>query len=265
MRIEIVSVPGDPRKANEDFASAAVPASGTGGTLVVLDGVTPPAGPDGCEHGLPWFVARLGGTLLEHCGARRELTLRQCLAEALSFTSAAHSSICDLSHPRTPQATVVLARWDEESVEHLVLSDSVLLLESPTGSVTAVRDTRLDLARASLDGCPPGERGPRIEALRNTEGGFHTAAADPAVAELAVTGRTPREEVRGLAALTDGATRWTEVFRLGGWPELSALLREEGADALVARVRGAEDADPSGAAFPRGKQHDDASVVLVEF
>lgn len=40
MRIDLASAPGHPERPNEDWVSAAIPASG-GGVLVVLDGVTP--------------------------------------------------------------------------------------------------------------------------------------------------------------------------------------------------------------------------------
>ena len=93
---------------------------------VVLDGVTPPPDNGACVHSVPWFTARLGGALLELTVARRGSALAQCLAEAISRTAQAHRATCDLSHPLTPQATVVVARWDEAEVEYLVLSDSVL-------------------------------------------------------------------------------------------------------------------------------------------
>ncbi|SCK31162.1 protein phosphatase 2C domain-containing protein [Streptomyces sp. WMMB 322] len=282
MRIDMTGEAGDPGRPNEDYASAALPSAGEGGALVVLDGVTPPQDGTGCTHGVPWFTARLGGALLELATSRRELTLRRCLSEAISRTAAEHSSTCDLSHRRTPQATVVTARWDERSVEYLVLSDSVLVMEHPHGSVTPVLDSRLhqlpphigslrrrvrELPEDSAErGAARAEYANAVEALRNAPGGegFYTAAADPAVASLAVTGSAPRAEVRALLALTDGAARWSEVFRLGDWTALLGLVREEGSEALVARVREAERADPHGAAHPRGKTHDDASVVFAE-
>ncbi|MTE20969.1 hypothetical protein F0L17_17965 [Streptomyces sp. TRM43335] len=264
MRIEAVSEPGDPEVPNEDYASVALPATGRGGALVVLDGVTPPPDGTGCEHDVPWYVARLGGALLELSGSRRYMTLTQCLSSAIERTASAHGPRCDLSHRRTPQATVVLARWDEAVVEHLVLSDSALLVEDPDGAVTPVLDTRLDRLRPAARALPPGERVAHLEGLRNVEGGFFTAAADPAVAERAVTGRLPRARVRALAALSDGATRWAETFRLGDWGALMTVLRTEGPRSLVARVRAAEAADRAGTAHPRGKTHDDATAVLVE-
>ncbi|RPK58000.1 hypothetical protein EES43_20320 [Streptomyces sp. ADI96-02] len=262
MRIELASVPGSPERPNEDWASAAVPASGQGGTLVLLDGVTPPPGDDGCVHSVPWFTARLGGALVELAGSRRDLSLAEILAESIRRTSAAHAGTCDLSHVRTPQATVVLARWDEQAIDHLVLSDSALLLEAADGAVRAVLDDRLDRL-------PPGSLGSAAEVdsrLRNKEGGFFTAAADPGVVARAVTGRTPVAEVRALAALTDGASRWTEVFHQGDWTAALGLLRKAGPRGLVERVRELEEADEAAGRvrLGRAKTHDDATAVLVE-
>lgn len=256
-QLSCASEPGTPGNPNEDLLTTVVPAFGSGGAVVLLDGVTPPAGDDGCRHGVPWFTARLGAALAELAGGHRDLALPRCLAQAIDRTADAHRGACDLSHLRTPQATAVVVRWDEEQVEYLVLSDSVLLLEHTDGTVRPVRDARLDALRARR------VRGARLEALRNAEGGFFTAAADPAVADRAVTGSVPRRRVRGLAALTDGAGRWVDTFGLGGWEELFAQLAENGPAAVIGQVRAAEGADPAAVAFPRGKPSDDATAVVV--
>ncbi len=175
-------------------------------------------------HSVPWFTARLGGALVELSGSRPDLTLTEVLAEAISRTADAHRVTCELSHARTPQATVVLARWGAETVEHLVLSDSALLVEAYDSTVRAVLDDRLDRL-------PPGSLASNEIAdatVRNKEGGFFTAAADPSVASRAVTGSTPVSGVRALAALSDGATRWTEVFGEGDWADVLGLLRKAG-------------------------------------
>ncbi|MEV0254262.1 hypothetical protein AB0H82_08290 [Streptomyces sp. NPDC050732] len=280
MRIELATEPGDPARPNEDYAAVALPASGQGGSLVLLDGVTPPEGSVGCPHSVPWFTSRLGGALGELSVSRPDMTLSEILAAGISRTAESHGSTCDLSHPRTPQATVVLVRWDAERVEHLVLSDSALLMAGPGGAVTAVLDRRLaelpPAVRALRDevrALPRGsaERdvaarayGVAVEALRNAEDGFFTAAADPSAALRAVTGETPRAVVTAVAALTDGAGRWVETFREGDWAECFALLRKEGPQHLIDRVRELERADPDRLAFPRGKRHDDAAVVYAE-
>ncbi|MFW6693911.1 protein phosphatase 2C domain-containing protein [Streptomyces sp. MAR4 CNX-425] len=255
MRIELATDPAAPPAPNEDYAAVALPAAGAGGALVVLDGVTPPRdGDTGCVHGVPWFVARLGGAFLELAGARAGTSLADCLAEAIRRTAAAHGPACDLTHRRTPQATVAAARWDGETVEQLVLCDSALLLEAPDGTVRPVLDPRLSRL--------PRDR--PAEEMRNREGGFFTAAADPGVAALAVTGSVPRTEVAVLAALTDGVTRWTEVFGLGDWAALLGRLRKAGPQGVVDEVRAAELADADRSRYRRGKVHDDASAVLVE-
>ncbi|MEU0068498.1 hypothetical protein ABZ027_02810 [Streptomyces sp. NPDC006332] len=261
MRTELVSEPGDRVRANEDFASVALPASGLGGALVALDGVTPPNGATGCLHSVPWFTARLGGALTELTVSCRNLPLPEILSRAILRTSGAHQSTCDLSHPRTPQATVVLARWSSETVEYLVLSDSALLLESPDGTVTPHLDDRLALLPRSALATDA-----LIDAtIRNKEGGFFTAAADPTVAARAVTGAVAREDVRALAALTDGATRWVEKFQEGDWTDCFTYVRKEGAQALVDRVRELERADARERThLGRSKTHDDATVVYVE-
>ncbi len=261
MRTDLVSEPGDASRPNEDFAGVGLPASGQGGCAVVLDGVTPPSGGTGCLHSVPWFTARLGGALTELTVSGRDLTLSEVLARAIRRTADAHADTCELSHPRTPQATVVLTRWSADTVEYLVLSDSVLLVRGPDGTVTPVLDDRLArLPRSAL------ATDALVDAnLRNKEGGFFTAAADPAVAARAVTGALPRREVRTLAALTDGATRWTETFREGDWTALLDLVAKEGARSLVERVRELETADREERAFlGRAKTHDDATVVYVE-
>ena len=280
MRIETATEPGDPERPNEDFAAVALPASGQGGVLVLLDGVTPHPEGTGCVHGVPWFVARLGGALLELSGSRCEVTLPECLAQAIARTARQHGESCELSHPYTPQATVVAVRWNRDTVEHLVLSDSVLLIEDTTGTIRAVVDDRLDhlpepvpALRAAVHALPRGsaerararaEYVRAVEALRNAEGGFFTAATDPSVVTRAVCGTAPRAEVRAVAALTDGASRLVEVFKDQDWSGAFALLRKEGPQSLIARVRAAELADPGGEAFPRGKRHDDATAVLAE-
>ncbi|MBO8194855.1 protein phosphatase 2C domain-containing protein [Streptomyces oryzae] len=273
MRIDMVTEPGNPPRRNEDYVSASLPASGSGGALVVLDGVTPPEDTDGCRHGVPWFVARLGGALLELAGARRDMTLAECLAVAVARTADAHRETCDLFHPRTPQATAVAARWDDERVEHLVLSDSALLVEAADGTVHPILDRRLAELPPAVQALRDrvrltGEEADRAAYVRAVEGlrnapdgsGFYTAAADPGVAAQAVTGSHPRADVRALLALTDGASRWTETFHLGDWAGLLALVRKEGPRSLIHRVRTAE----SESAPSRGKRHDDATVLLAE-
>ncbi|MFF5784666.1 protein phosphatase 2C domain-containing protein [Streptomyces sp. NPDC012693] len=242
-RAEAVCVSRGANQPNEDYA--AVTLLGDIGALVVLDGVGGAGA--GCSHGVPWFTGRLGGELLCRAGTRPDLSLADCLAESIGCTADAHRASCDLTRTQTPQSTVVAARWDTETLEYLVLSDSMLLLQSPDLGVTAVLDKRLG------------------NGLRNAEGGFHTAAAEPSVAARALTGSLPRSEVRALAAMTDGAGNWVETFGLGTWQDCVAVLEKEGPAGLVTRVRAAESTDLDRTAYRRDKPVDDAAVVYVRF
>ena len=75
---------------------------------------------------------------------------------------------------------------------------------------------------------------------------------------------TPRPRVRALAALTDGAGRWVNLFRFGDWLDAFAALRTGGPATLIRRVRAAEQQDRNRRSFPRDKVSDDASAAYAE-
>ncbi|WP_116248309.1 hypothetical protein [Nocardiopsis sp. FIRDI 009] len=240
MPFRIATEPGRPDRPNEDFAAVSADCA------VLLDGVT--ARPDdGCRHGVAWFTRSLGGLLL--AGADAGLDLREALAEAIGGVASLHGGTCDLARRQTPSATVVAVRVRGAALEYLVLSDAVLLVRGQDGA-RLIADTRLDDLRGRVAG--------PVRAYRNVPGGFWTAGADPRAADEAVAGTLPHGP---FAALTDGAGRGVEVFRAHGWGEALDLALEQGPGALVARVRALERADPEGARHPRGKVHDDATVV----
>ncbi|MFW6640621.1 protein phosphatase 2C domain-containing protein [Nocardiopsis algeriensis] len=243
----IATEPADPGRPNEDFAAAGERCA------VVLDGVTEAAG-SGCSHGVAWYVRRLGALLL--AGADTGLPLREALAEAIRDATALHAGSCDTSLQETPSATVLAVRVGEKGTEYLVLSDSVLLAETPEG-VRVVADTRLEELRAEISrrGGAPGA----IGTLRNVPGGFWTAGSDPRAAEEALTGTLPPGR---LALLTDGASRGVEVFGDHDWGQAFALVADSGPRALLDRVRALEEADPEQRLHPRGKVRDDATAVL---
>jgi hypothetical protein len=156
-----------------------------------------------------------------------------------------------------------------------VLADSVLLLiPADPGVPVAITDLRADEVRGAqrreLDATPCGTP-EHDEALRrhvqssweyrNRPGGFWVAAADPSVADEAIVGDLPLGDVASVALLSDGASRIVDLFALADWPEVVTLLASTGPDELIRRVRAAEDEDPRGARWARGKAHDDATVA----
>jgi hypothetical protein len=268
MRVLLASEPGGAGRPNEDFA-AAVP-----GAVVLLDGAGyEPASGIGCGHGIAWYARTLGG-LLAAGACDDRVPLAELLGRGIEQVSRMHSGSCDLSHPATPGATVVIARQRGDTLEHLVLCDSVLLLRPRRGEPVARTDTRLSetsarfLPDASLAaGTTEHDAAWRaysqqLEAARNQPGGFWLAAADPAAAEHALTGAEPLAGLSAVALLSDGASRLADRFHLATWAEVGDILAGDGPGGLIERVRAAESADPRGERWPRGKIHDDATAVF---
>jgi hypothetical protein len=267
MQIQLVTAPGTPGRANEDFALA------TPEAFVVLDGVTPGRGDPGCPHGVVWYVRQLGTRLLAAVTGSPERPLADCLADSLHGTALAHGGGCDLTVPGTPQATVAIGRVAGDRFEYLVLADCTVVLQGPD-LLTAVTDDRVEQAAADLRraaaALPEGSQereaararyAVAVEGLRNRAGGFWTAAADPAVAAEAVTGAVPLSGLESVAAMSDGAARFVDLLGLGSWPEAMKLLAQEGPAGLLGRVRAAEAGDPDRLRWRRYKASDDATVV----
>ncbi|MFB4311966.1 protein phosphatase 2C domain-containing protein [Actinomadura sp. GTD37] len=268
MRVLIASEPGRPERDNEDFAAAAP------GLLLVVDGAGAPAGVEsGCAHSVSWYARNLGGLLLA-AASDVALGLDEALAVSIERVNALHATTCDLGHPGSPSATVALARVGDGRLEHLVLSDSVLVLDRLDRGPTVITDDRLAEVIARLDEpdghSPVGSdehtgllrsRVERLASYRNQSGGFWVASTKPEAADQALTGSIPLAELDAVALLSDGASRLVDRFQLMTWPDLLGVLRKAGPGELVARTREAESTDPDGMRWPRGKASDDASAV----
>ncbi|XVQ90454.1 hypothetical protein ACQP2K_00855 [Microbispora siamensis] len=155
----------------------------------------------------------------------------------------------------------------------LVLADSVLILDTGQPEPTVITDDREAQVGApyrermdSLDSTSPEHVAAHreyVETLcshRNRDGGFWVASVDPLVSEQALTGSVPVHQVRAAALLSDGASRLVDRFHLATWRDLLDLLGKAGPDELIRQVRAAEQSDPHGQQWPRGKTYDDATA-----
>ncbi|MFG1697472.1 protein phosphatase 2C domain-containing protein [Nonomuraea sp. NPDC049309] len=261
-----------PGRPNEDFAAV------TADAAVLLDGAGTPAGSEsGCSHGVAWYARTLGSSLLAAMTQKPNETLPELLAGEIKAVAGLHEDTCDLAHPGSPSATVVMLRRTDDALEWLVLADSSLILD--TGGTTdpmvicddreAQVGARYRKAMDALDsGTPEHQKAHReyvetLRAHRNRDGGFWVAATDPLAADQALTGTVPQEAVRTAVLLSDGASRLVDRFHLATWRQTLDLLDQEGPAALISRVRAAEHSDPTGARWPRGKTFDDATVVTL--
>jgi hypothetical protein len=264
LRVTAHSGPGSPDRSNEDAIVISVD------TVAVLDGAT--ARTDtGCIHGVAWFVRRLAEALIEHSN----LTPSDALASAISETAERHRGNCDLEHPGTPSAALGIVQARNGVLRYLLLGDVTLAIDTAEGlqvqTDNRVGETAL-AERAAADVLPDGSpekdqalmRMKHAElASRNVPGGFWVATADPSVVTHALTGEIPLQNVRRAALLSDGAARAVDPLKLYDWPGLLTVLTTAGPDELIRQIRVAEQADHTGARWPRNKIHDDATAVLI--
>jgi hypothetical protein len=71
----------------------------------------------------------------------------------------------------------------------------------------------------------------------------------------------PLASLTSVTLLSDGATRLVDRFELTTWQEILAVVDSTGPAELVRRVREVEAGDVEGRRWPRGKAHDDATVL----
>jgi hypothetical protein len=228
MRVTLATDPGTPGWPNEDFAAVAP------GAAVLLDGATTfPRGADtGCVHGVAWYARALGTTLLAAITAEPRRRLPDALTQSISDVRARHQGTCDLAHPSTPAATVTAVRSSPDGIDYLALSDSTIAAD------------------------PASTRPPVI--ITDTS---PAASATPSAALTARTGTIPAAGLRGMALLSDGATRITDRYGLLSWPAVLSIIRDQGPAELIRQVRAAEDSDPDRRRWPRGKARDDATII----
>jgi hypothetical protein len=227
MRAALATSSGTPGWPNEDYAAIAP------GAAVLLDGATTfPIGRDtGCLHGVAWYARTLGTALLASITAEPALPLQQALADAVADVTARHEHTCDLTCPATPAATVTALRSGADGIEYLALSDSTVALDYGHQDPVTITSTH------------------------------RPAAADPATAFGATTGTLPMTGLRGIALLTDGATRICDKYGLLTWPAALKVIRDDGPGALISQVRAAEESDRDSTRWPRTKTSDDATIV----
>ncbi len=252
VRVRMASVAaGRPGRGNEDFVGA-VPTA-----VVLTDGAGGVSGAGSvCRHGVAWQASRLGGELLGLLSLHPDRSLPALLADAIERVADAHRTTCDLADPRSPWSTVAMLRLRAGRADHLVLGDSVLVLDRP-GAPLVVTDPREEaISRpyttaldATTNGSPEYDQLRReavaaMRAHRNQPGGYWVAKDDPRAAAEALTGSCPLPDLTGAALLSNGASRLVDLFHLAGWPEVLATLATSGPAEIIHRVRQAEAHQP---------------------
>lgn len=264
-----VETQGGGANPNEDWVA------GTSTLAVVLDGLSTAGLSTGCRHGVPWYVAQLGGQLVAAL-AETDRPLTDGLADAIERVAEAHPE-CDLRDPGTPSATVAILRQHYGVLDHLVLADSPIVLERAEGH-TVISDLRVDEVlpelRAEVERHETHTSGHRDalqrlvlaqRQVRNTPEGYWVAASNPDAAQHALTGTTHMGDIHSAAVMSDGVSRLVTEYGMANWFDVFAMLKTGGTRELIETVRKVEATDPSGLRWPRYKSGDDASVAYCQW
>lgn len=242
--------------------------------VAVLDGASSewPAERDG-----GWYAEKLASALeLAMCDTvATAQALRSILGEAIGVVAA------EMGEDR-PSSTVGLARWDRDELELLVLGDVTAVVFLIGGEVAVVTDDRLDVVAPELRraykenlragagfGAAHRSRLATLQvaqrAMRNVPDGYWIAEADPRAADHAYGRTFPLASVAALLLVTDGVSKAVTHYGLLSWQDVRVLVAEGGPGALFDLIDQAEESDPTGCRWPRGKQKDDKTLAFVAF
>ncbi|MBA8827199.1 hypothetical protein FHX42_004583 [Saccharopolyspora lacisalsi] len=223
-----------------------------------------------------WYAQRLVEAL------RPRLSTSDDLADLLAAAITEVADRYGLRAGRAPSSTASLLRWDDETVEALVLADSPVVVFTAAGPHPVTDDRLANLRSEGRGGYRErlrtgGGFGPghdeelraavdRTGRWRNVEGGFWVAEADPRAAYRATRATWRRDEVHSALLASDGVSCGVDEYEI--YPDWSALLEQAfdaGARSVLEQVRDAESSDPDGRRWPRPKRHDDQALALVRF
>ncbi|ATE57619.1 MULTISPECIES: hypothetical protein [Actinosynnema] len=218
--------------------------------VVLLDGATSPTPRqrDGGWHSRE-LAAQFTGPLLGD--------LAEELAGAIDRLRARHGLVPGDS----PSSTVAILRWSAETVDALVLADSPVVVFGPPGGPIpeegeVVADHRLRDLRGKVA---------KVTDWRNRPGGFWVAEADPAAAGMAVRRSWPRDAVSTAVLATDGVSCGVDDYGLFPWREVTRIAFRNGPEAVLDRIRAAEERDRDRTRWRRAKAHDDQAIAVIRF
>lgn len=274
--LEVLSLPGDPAKPNEDFHGQ------DGRAAVVLDGATPLG--DGLMPGpsdAAWIAQFGARRLLAHLqggsGARK--ALRDALADTQkSFEALRRMPPSEVW--QTPCASMMLAVPDDEGVEFLWFGDCAALIKQGDAPVVIVGETfdkraaeaqraqkiakEKNLSPAAGLNRPEFLEGLRAIRSRVNSGTYWLFSPDVRVAVHAARRVVKLAPGTLLLLASDGFLALASDYGVYSADSLMAAAQEKGLAALGEELRAIEAGDSGGDKFPRFKKSDDATALLLK-
>jgi len=272
---ESLSLPGDPAKANEDvFAHKDGAAVVIDGATMLGDGLMP--GPSDAQWIAQFGARRLMAHLGEGDGARK--ALRAALADTQkSFEALRRHEPEDVW--QTPCASMMLAVQADTGLEFLWFGDCAALVKQGDGPVMVVGET-LDKRAAEAERArgiakeknlspASGLRRPEfIDVLRASRNRINSGSNwlfSPDVRAAAHVARRVVKLQPGSTVLlaTDGLLALVSDYGAYSADGLMAAALNKGLAVLGEELRDIEAGDAGGDRFPRFKQSDDATALLL--
>ena len=275
--LESVSVPGDPAKPNDDaFAAEPVAAAVFDGATMVSENLMPG------KSDAAWIATFGARRLLSHLkdGDSPRAALRHALADAERSFAGLRRRVPAAPH-ELPLASMILAVPNETGFDALWYGDCAALVLRPgetaevVGAALAKRAGESAAAQRFLDetGLAPVEALKREQYLplfRDGRAKVNTSAGDwlfsPVTAASEHVARARIAAPPGTLVLlsTDGFLALATSYGQMTLDGLVEAARDQGLRALAKELRRIEDGDPEGRTYPRFKQSDDATAVLLK-
>jgi serine/threonine protein phosphatase PrpC len=274
--LDILSLPGDPAKANEDSSGHDTKSA------VVIDGATPLGdslmpGPSDAAWIAQFGARRLMAHLRDGDGARK--ALRATLADTQkSFEALRRHEPQEIW--QTPCASMMLAVPGDGSVEFLWFGDCAALIKQGDAAVTVIGETfdkrAAEAQRAQTvakeknlspaAGINRPEFSAVLRAARNRINSGDTWLFSPDAKAAAHASRRVVKVTPGSILLlsSDGFLALASDYGAYNADTLMAAALDKGLAAMGDELRAIEAGDAGGDKFPRFKKSDDATALLLK-
>jgi serine/threonine protein phosphatase PrpC len=274
--LDILSLPGDPAKANEDSSGHDTKSA------VVIDGATPLGdslmpGPSDAAWIAQFGARRLMAHLRDGDGARK--ALRATLADTQkSFEALRRHEPQEIW--QTPCASMMLAVPGDGSVEFLWFGDCAALIKQGDAAVTVIGETfdkrAAEAQRAQkvakeknlspAAGINRPEFSAVLRAARNRINSGDTWLFSPDAKAAAHASRRVVKVTPGSILLlsSDGFLALASDYGAYNADTLMAAALDKGLAAMGDELRAIEAGDAGGDKFPRFKKSDDATALLLK-
>jgi Protein phosphatase 2C len=170
-----------------------------------------------------------------------------------------------------PTAAATWLRVKGGKIESVTLGDTVAIVRTPDGKVTAFGETSKPAeeqvrAKRAMAMTPEDRRKwlQDVRAIHNTEKGYWVFSVQPEAAGRAVYQSADAPAGTQVLAMTDGFYRLVSPYGRYSDAQLIELALEKGLGALMSELRGMESSPEDDAKIGRFKTSDDATALLIE-